>query len=74
MKLFNRKKTRYPSYPGTDYEPVLKCSICTGEQVACMRNRLTGQIHEIMLIRSAADLDDFCTAYETTPEKIRKVY
>ena len=32
MGLFGKKKTEYPKMPQGDYAPVLRCSICTGEQ------------------------------------------
>ena len=56
MKLF-RKKNEEPSflslYPPEQYEPVIRSSICTGEKTGCVRNRETGRVHEIMLIRDA---------------------
>ena len=55
------------------YEPVLRCSICTGEQVACMRERASGRMREIMLIRDAEDLERFRRSYGVTGE-IRRVY
>ena len=39
--------------------PVLRCSICNGEQVAGLKDRQTGAFEEIMLIRNAHDLDVF---------------
>ena len=53
---------------------MLRSSICTGETTACMRNRETGKLHEIMLIRSDGDLRQFGEAYGVDPEKIRTVY
>ena len=45
-----------------DKKAVLKCSICTGEQVAGFKD--TGHFDEIMLIRNAADLDAFMEMYD----------
>jgi len=74
MGLFGRKKAEAPRFPAEEYEPVLKCSICTGEQVACVRERATGRVHEIGLIRSRAELEEFGRPYGLTPEQIRKLY
>lgn len=77
MGLFGKKKAppaRQAAFSLEEYEPVLRCSICTGEQVACMRNRQTGQLREVMLIRSAQDLEEFCRTYQITAEQVRKVY
>ena len=53
--------------------PVIKASICTGEQVAGFKDIHTGKIEEIMLIRSEADLDNFKKMYGIN-EKIEKEY
>ena len=47
-----------------DKQAVLKCSICTGEQVAGFKDIHTGHFDEIMLIRNAADLDAFMEMYD----------
>ena len=59
MGLFSRKKAApaLPEFPAEEYEPVLRCSICTGEQVACMREKSSGRLREVMLIRSEEDLE-----------------
>ena len=75
MGLFKKARAEdLPSFPPEDYEPVLRCSICTGEQVACMRHRESGRLREVMLIRSQEDLTRFCRSYGLTPEQIRKIY
>ena len=54
-------------------KPVLKTSICTGEQVAGFQDIHTGKIEEIMLIKQAADIDTFKQMYRIDGE-IPKVY
>ena len=54
MGLFSKKKIEYPKMPQGDYVPVLRCSICTGEQVLCAKERSTGHLLELMLIKSPA--------------------
>lgn len=76
MPLFVRKK-RPPAdtpFPPEKYEPVIRCGICTGEQVACMRERESGKLTEIMLLAAPADLDDFCRRYGLEASEIRRIY
>lgn len=61
------------SYDKDSKRPVIKVSICTGEQVAGFKDIHTGKIEEIMLIRSEADLDNFKKMYGIN-EKIEKEY
>jgi hypothetical protein len=58
-----KKKIQKIEYDKTNKKAVLKCSICTGEQVAGFKDIHTGQFDEIMLIRDAADLDIFMKMY-----------
>ena len=76
MKLFGKKKQEpeTPQFAPEDYEPVIRASICTGEKVACMRERENGRLHELMLIRSDADLAEFCRRYQLRPEQVRTIY
>ena len=75
MKLFNRKNSASTSpYPNDKYEPVLKSSICTGELTACFRDRETGKLHDIMVIRHPKDLHDFGKEYGVDVENMRTVY
>ena len=54
-------------------KPVLKTSICTGEQVAGFQDIHTGKIEEIMLIKQTGDIDTFKQMYGIDGE-IPKVY
>jgi hypothetical protein len=72
MGLFSKKKI-VQSYDKDSKRPVIKASICTGEQVAGFKDIHTGKIEEIMLIRSEADLDNFKKMYGIN-EKIEKEY
>ena len=74
MGLFSRKKPEPPRFSLEEYEPVLRSSICTGEKTACMRNRATGKILELQLIRSRRDLEDFCRTYGVKAEEMKTVY
>ena len=72
MGLFSEKKIVH-SYDKDSKRPVIKASICTGEQVAGFKDIHTGKIEEVMLIRSEADLDNFKKMYGIN-EKIEKEY
>lgn len=74
MGLFSRKKKEYPKMPEGDYEPVLRCSICTGEQTLCAREAKTGKLLELMLIRTPAELEGFCAENGLDASAIEKVY
>ena len=51
---------------------VMKCSICNGEQVAGFKNKDDGSFTEVMVIRSASDLEYFKKIYGI--DKIEKEY
>ena len=54
-------------------KPVIKASICNGEQVAGFKDIHTGKIEEVMLIKNQADLDAFKKMYGIDGE-IEKEY
>ena len=72
MGLFSKKKIIH-SYDKDNKRPVIKASICTGEQVAGFKDIHTGKIEEVMLIRSKADFDNFKKMYGIN-EEIEKEY
>ncbi len=74
MKLFNKKNKDIPQISLEQSVPVLRCSICTGEQVLCSKDRKTGQLTELMLIRKPSDLFDFCNANGISAEDVQKIY
>ena len=77
MKLFGKRREAEPETTAFDpavYEPVIRASICTGETVACMRDKSTGKLQELMLIRSDEDLAAFCRRYRVRAEDVKTVY
>ena len=58
MGLF-KKNIVTKTYDKKNKKPVIKASICNGEQVAGFKNIHTGKIDEVMLIKNHADLDAF---------------
>lgn len=61
-KLF-RKKFEKREYDKEHQSPVIRCSICNGEQVAGFKDIHTGKFEEIMLIKNDRDLDIFMEMY-----------
>ena len=72
MALF-KKKTIVKTYDKGNKKPVIKASICNGEQIAGFKDIHTGKIEEVMLIKSPADLDAFKKMYGIDDE-IAKEY
>lgn len=58
-----KKKIQIKTYDPKKQLPVLKCSICSGEQVAGFKNLETGKFEEVMCIRNDADLRVFQEMY-----------
>ncbi|MCI9418548.1 MAG: aspartate dehydrogenase [Eubacterium sp.] len=72
MGLF-RKKVEVRTYDKENKKPVIRASICNGEQIAGFKDIHTGRFEEIMLIKSPADLGQFRTMYGIT-EEVAKEY
>lgn len=73
--MFGRKKKTENTSIKFDPErqkAVLRCSICTGEQVVGFKDKVTGKFEEVALIESAADLEAFRSRYGVT--EITKEY
>ena len=74
MGLFSRKThKREQSYDPALRKPVIRCSICTGEQVAGFRRLDTGTFEEVMLLKNPEDLQSFKEEYGIDGE-IEKIY
>ena len=73
INIFSKKKTslQYDFDPEKE-KPVIRASICNGEQVAGFKEKGTGEFHEVMLIKNEQDLDEFKKAYNL--ERVDKEY
>ena len=71
--LFRRKK-RPAAYDKTGKVPVIRTSICTGEQTAGFKDTATGKFFEIMLLRSDADLKEFMETYGLAESEMKHEY
>ena len=56
--MFKRKIVK-TDYDKENLKPVIRASICNGEQVAGFKNIHTGRFSEVMLIRNDRDLKEF---------------
>ena len=74
MSWFHREKPVNTAWPRDRYEPVIRQSICTGEKVACMRDRSSGKLHELVLIREPRDLEGFCRDYGVSEKELKTIY
>ncbi len=64
--IFKTKEPRHLTYDKAVKKPVIRCSICTGEQVAGFKDLHTGKFSDIMLIRNEKDLQEFKNIYGIT--------
>lgn len=71
MGLF-KKKIISKSYDKEQKKPIIKASICNGEQIAGFKDIHTGEIEEIMLIKSQKDIETFKKMYGIEGEIIRE--
>lgn len=73
--MFGKKKekTIKPLYDVTKKEPIIKASICNGEQVVGFRDIESGEFHEVMFIRNNEELEGFKRQYGIQGD-IKKTY
>lgn len=74
MKLFERKKTtaRPSSYDREKVRPVIRASICTGEQVAGFKDLQTGKFEEVTVIHTDQDRKEFLRQYGIAESELKK--
>ncbi|MDE7063159.1 MAG: aspartate dehydrogenase, partial [Lachnospiraceae bacterium] len=61
--MFGKRKVKKKEYDRENLRPILRCSICNGEQVAGFKNIHTGKFEEVMFIRNEKDLAAFKEMY-----------
>lgn len=71
--FFRKKEQPKGTYDHENKKPLIKASICNGEQVAGFKDIHTGAFEEVMFIRDSADLAEFKNRYGIEGE-IEKVY
>ena len=71
--MFGRKKRQAAiPYVKTGKVPVIRSSICTGEQVAGFKDPVSGKFKELMLIRNDRDLQEFLERYQVSESDIQR--
>ena len=71
--MFFKKKISVKTYDHENLKPVIRASICNGEQVAGFKDIHTGEFHEVTLIRGPKDLESFKESYGIVGD-IEKTY
>lgn len=66
--MFRKKKVQQVDYDRENWKPILKCSICNGEQVAGFKNIRTGEFKEESFISDSSELEAFKQKYGITTE------
>ncbi len=61
--MFRKKRAVQTDYEKENWKPILKCSICSGEQVAGFKNLHTGEFREETLICNEEELRAFMHKY-----------
>ncbi|XME02098.1 aspartate dehydrogenase [Lachnospiraceae bacterium C1.1] len=71
--MFFWKKIEKKFYDRDSKKPVIKVSICSGEQVAGFQDIHNGSFEDVMLIRDDADLRQFMEQYGIL-DAIERIY
>lgn len=72
MLFGKRKKEPAVQYDKAGKVPVIRSSICTGEQVAGFKELAGGRFEELMLIRDSRDLEEFMRLYQVEEREISR--
>ena len=73
--MFFKRRQPHSTYDPAAQRPALRCSICTGEQVAGFQDLHTGHFTEVQLIRSPQELQSFRSRYGIPADcPIEKIY
>ncbi len=67
-----RKRHTIPPYNKDRKVPVIRSSICTGEQVAGFKDPVSGRFEELMLLRDSRDLQEFLRRYQVEESEIKR--
>lgn len=71
--MFDRRKKPAPiPYDKSGKIPVIRCSICTGEQVAGFKDTINGKFEELMLLRDDRDFSEFLRLYQVEESEIKR--
>lgn len=68
---WKKRQTAIP-YDKEGKIPVIRSSICTGEQVAGFRDADSGKFEELMLLRDHRDFQEFLHRYQVEESEIQR--
>ena len=71
--FFTKKKHLVKDWDRDNLTPVIRSSICTGERVAGFLDNSTGKFHDVQLLITDKDLENFRKTYGIT-EDIKTMY
>ena len=72
MLFRKRKEPHVANYDKSGKIPVIRSSICTGEQVAGFKDPASGRFEELMLIRDDRDFQEFLRRYQVEETDIKR--
>ena len=72
--MFRKKKTIKEEFYRTEKRPAIRCSICTGEQVAGFQQLSTGKFEEVMVLRNEEDKKEYLERYGIKETEIVKIW
>lgn len=72
MMFGRRKRQNISPYDKTGKIPVIRSSICTGEQMAGFKDIISGKFEELMLIRDGKDLAEFLSRYQVEESEVKR--
>lgn len=71
--MFGRRKKQITApYDRGGKIPVIRSSICTGEQVAGFKDPASGKFEEMMLLRDDRDFQEFLRRYQVEASEITR--
>jgi len=72
MFFKHRKKLTPVPFDKTGKFPVIRSSICTGEQVAGFKDIETGTFHEVMLLQNQKDFQEFLRRFDVEEADVKR--
>ena len=72
--MFFQRKKPARTFDRAKKRPVIRSSICTGEQTACFQDLETGRLEEVMLLRTPDDRTAFLSEYGIREEELTVLY
>ncbi len=70
--MFGKRKQSAIPFDRGGRIPVIRSSICTGEQTAGFKDPVSGKFQEYMLIRNDKDFQEFLDRYQVTESEIQR--